>query len=227
MSMNPEHFTSAGLTLPLEVFLPAGSGKCAAMLVVHGSFGVLPPYRADMVSFATALAHAGVAAVMPHYLEATPKLKPGPEVMQVIPQNRPVWRQACCDALTQVARDARFDSTRLGILGFSLGANLALSLGMDPPVGIGMKCVVDFFGPTRMLENYWSKLPPTLIHHGTEDHVVDHAESAFLVAQLQGAKKKEGSDYQVELYKGEGHGFKEPALTKSRDATVAFVKKML
>jgi dipeptidyl aminopeptidase/acylaminoacyl peptidase len=98
---------------------------------------------------------------------------------------------------------------------------------MDPPVGTQLKCVVDFFGPTQLLEAHWSKMPPVLILHGTEDHLVAPSESAYLVSQLALAGKKEGTGYIFESYKGEGHGFIGAALTKSRDATVEFIKKTL
>ena len=229
MTMTNESFSSGGNTVPLEVFVPATPGKLPAVLILHGSSGPLPPYRADIVSFAEALVAAGIAATMPHYLEST-QTDPGKDdVVKLIPEKRPAWRQACSDALTLMTNDARFDATRLGILGFSLGGNLALSLAMDPPVGTNLKCVVDFFGPTQLLENHWSKLPPVLIFHGAADHTVDPSESAYLVAQLQNAGKKKGSDYifEPELYKGEGHGFKDPALTQSRVRTVEFIKKAL
>lgn len=226
MAVTNESFPSGGQSVSLDVFLPAASGKRPAVLILHGSFGLLPQYRADIVSFGEALVRAGIAATMPHYLEST-KTDPGIGVLSLIPEKRPAWRRACSDALSLMANDARFDAMHLGILGFSLGGNLALSLAMDPPAGTQLKCVVDFFGPTQSLETHWSKMPPVLILHGTKDPLVDPSESAHLVDQLELAGKKKGSGYIFELYEGEGHGFKEPALTKSRDATVEFIKKTL
>lgn len=226
MAVTNESFSSGGQPVSLEVFLPASSGKRPAVLILHGSFGLLPQYRADIVSFAEALVESGIAATMPHYLEST-KTDPGFGVLKLIPEKRPSWRQACSDALTLMANDARFEATRLGILGFSLGGHLALSLAMDPPAGTQLKCVVDFFGPTQSLETHWSKLPPVLIFHGTKDPLVDPSESAYLVAQLELAGKKKGPGYIFESYEGEGHGFKGAALTKSRDETVEFIKKTL
>lgn len=69
MAMTKENFSSGGQPVLLEIFLPAASGKHPAVLILHGSSGPLPPYRADIVSFAEALVAAGIAATMPHYLE--------------------------------------------------------------------------------------------------------------------------------------------------------------
>lgn len=228
MTMLNETFVSGGHTVPLSVFLPVPSHKCPAVLILHGSFGLLPAYRADIISFANALVSAGFAAVMPHYLDATtPVTLPGEGVLKLIPQLRPAWRQACSDALATMAQDSRLDANRLGVLGFSLGGNLALSLAMDPPAGTRIKCVVDFFGPTQWLEGHWSKLPPILICHGADDLLVVPGQSDFLVAQLEKAGRKSGAGYEFQSYPGQGHGFKEPALTKSRDAAVDFVKRTL
>ena len=222
-----ESFLSGGRAVPLEVFLPArASGPCAAVLILHGSFGLLPPYREDIVSFAQALAERGIAAAMPHYLDAT-GTEPGIGVFELIARKRPAWRQACSDALGVMAKDARFDASRLGILGFSLGANLALSVAMDPPTGTQPRCVVDFFGPTQGLEAHWAKLPPVLILHGTKDQLVAPSESAYLVAQLEAVGKKKGQGYVFESYEGQGHGFEGAALVKSRAETVEFVEKAL
>jgi len=219
-------FTSNGNTVTLDVFPVASNGRHPAVLILHGSFGLMPQYRADIVSFADALLAKGIASAMPHYLQST-GTEPGLGVLNLIPQNSPAWRQACSDALTVMAADTRFDAARLGILGFSLGGHLGLSLAMDPPVGLTPRCVVDFFGPTRTLEPHWTKMPPLLVFHGADDLLVDPSESEYLVKQLEGVKKKDGIDYLYEPIKGQGHGFKDPELTKSRDATVEFFKTRL
>lgn len=227
MATTIEGFTSGGRTVPLEVFMPGpATGRCAAVLVLHGSFGLLPPYETDIVSFAQALASRGIAAVMPHYLEAT-GTAPGRGVFALMPQLLPVWRRVCGDAFAVLARDARFDGAHLGLLGFSLGANLALGVAMDPPTGVHPNCVVDFFGPTQGLAAHCGKLPPVLILHGSEDKLVPLSESAHLVAQLHSAGKKAGQDYRFTPYEGEGHGFKGAALAKSRDEAVEFIRRTI
>jgi dienelactone hydrolase len=128
-----------------------------------------------------------------------------------------------------MARDKRFDSSHLGIIGFSLGGHLALSLAMAPPAGTAVRCVVDFFGPAQKppLEDKYSNLPPLLILHGTKDQLVPPEESQYLIKQLEAAGKKKDRDFFFNSYEGEGHGFKGPKLTESRDATVQFIGKML
>ena len=168
------------------------------------------------------MGHVGDAVLL-----RSTKTDPGPGVLNVLPENSPTWRQACSEALTILAGDDRVDAARLGVLGFSLGGHLALSLAMDPPPGVTLKAVVDFFGPTGTLQPHWAKMPPLLIFHGTDDPLVRPSESDFLVGELEKAGKRNGRDYFYEPTAGETHGFKGAALTKSRDETVEFFKARL
>ena len=138
-----------------------------------------------------------------------------------------MWRQACCDALTAMAGDSRFDAARMGVLGFSLGGHFALSLAMDPPAAAPVRGVADFFGPTLWLDPHWSRLPPVQIFHGEDDEVVKPSESERLVSALKLAGRKEGTDFFHKVYEGQKHGFNGTALTESRDRTVEFFKTIL
>src|SRR4051794_38140086 len=109
-----ENFSSGGQSVPVDVFEPASTGKHPAVLILYGTFGLLPDYRADIVSFPEALVEKGIAGIMPHYLEST-STNPGIEVLQLIPGNLPTWRKACADALAFITRDARFDASHVGI----------------------------------------------------------------------------------------------------------------
>ena len=219
-------FSSNGEAVTFDVYPVPSAGRHPVVLILHGSFGLMPQYKADIVSFADALLAKGIASTMPHYLEST-KTEPGLGVLSLIATHTPTWRQACSDALGVMAGDARFDLARLGILGFSLGGHLALSLAMDPPAGVTPKCVVDFFGPTATLEPHWSNMPRALVFHGTKDQLVPPSESEYLVGKLESVKKVKDRDYFYEPVKDESHGFKGAALTKSRDRTVDFFETTL
>jgi acetyl esterase/lipase len=77
-------------------------------------------------------------------------------------------------------------------------------LALRPLGATGLKCVVDFFGPTVAppLEGDLSKLPPILIHHGTDDRVVDISQSTHLVKRLKAAGKAEHKDFEFVPYRG-------------------------
>ena len=228
MAFKSETFSSQGHPVNADVFLPATPGTHPAVLMLHGTFGLLPEYRDDIMAFGDALAANGIAVVLPHYLDAT-KTPPGRAVLGVMVADLPIWSAVCSDALTHIAADQRYDAAHLGLLGFSLGGHLALNVAMAPPRGVTIRGVVDFFGPTvtAPLPNKWSVLPPVLIVHGTADPLVRIEESEYAVAQLAAAGKVEGRDYVFDRYKDQGHGFKGAALTQARESTVKFLKRVL
>jgi len=213
--------------LTLDMVVPAAAtGPAPLVLLLHGSFGMLPQYRGDILSFAEALAEKGIAAAIPHYLDSTGTAA-GVAVFGEIDSKLPKWRAACADALIALAADPRFDPTRIGLLGFSLGGFLALSLAMDPPAPAAIRAVADFFGPTDRLDPHWSHLPPALIFHGEKDPLVPVSSSDRVAAGLASAGRKLDSDYFYKVYPGQKHGFVGSALTDSRDRTVEFFATLL
>ena len=93
-----EHFVSGGRPITIDLFLPKSGGRHPACLILHGTFGLLPQYRADIVSFGEALAENGVVAAMPHYFERT-GTAPGTNAGFSIPQHLAAWKATCGDAL--------------------------------------------------------------------------------------------------------------------------------
>lgn len=222
-----ETFASNGNPVPIELILPPGTGPVPVVLLLHGSFGPLPPYRADMLSFAESLADKGIATALPHYLEATGN-RPGLGLMSEIAGSHPLWRRVCGEALTLLVGDDRFDTGRVGLLGFSLGGLLALGLALDPPTGATVHAIVDFFGPAQLLAAAdWTKLPPALIQHGSADTLVRPDHSDWLAKELEAVGKVKGTDYWYDVYPGQGHGFTGAALADARKRTVEFLESRL
>ena len=199
-----------------------------------------PPFGVDIVSFAEALNKDGIAATIPYYFKST-KTRAGDEALGLIPVHLPAWKAVCGAALAFTAADPRFDATHMGMIGFSLGGHLALSLAMGrSAAGANIKAVVDFFGPTIQpdLRGDWSALPLVLIHHGTDDplsiensrHVVrELAAVRRIVTPLTFGTPPRApvtGDRFIE-YPGQKHGFTGAALSGSRDATIQFLDTYL
>ena len=242
MPISHESVSTAAGPIPVDVYTPASPGKYAAVLILHGTLGLDPPFGPDIVSFAEALQKTGVAAAIPQYFRAT-QTKAGDQAMQALaadPRALPAWKTACGAILSFMAGDKRFDPTKFGLLGFSLGGHIALGLGMGRPSGVTLKALVDFFGPTVQvpLSGDWSALPPTLIHHGAVDPL-SIANSEHVVKELEAKRRKVArvtfgttppgplSGDTFVTYPGEGHGFKGAALAGSRDSTIEFLATRL
>ena len=136
MPAHTEHFNSGTRPISLDVFLPTTRGRHPAALILHGTFGLLPEYRPDIVAFAEALAGSGTVAMLPHYFDRTGTAA-GLDAGAAIPSHLEEWKEACGDALTFARGHASVDPGRLAVIGFSLGGHLALDLAMAPRSGTG------------------------------------------------------------------------------------------
>ena len=66
-----DRFVSGGTSIDIDVFTPAGTGRHPSTLILYGTFGLLPEYRDDILSFGEALAAKGIVAFLPHYFDRT------------------------------------------------------------------------------------------------------------------------------------------------------------
>ena len=57
-----EHFVSGGSSIDVDVFAPAGTGRHPSTVILYGTFGLLPEYRDDILSFGEALAAKNIVA---------------------------------------------------------------------------------------------------------------------------------------------------------------------
>jgi dienelactone hydrolase len=107
------------------------------------------------------------------------------------------------------------------LLGFSLGAYLALSVAA---VDQRVKAVVDFFGGfPKEMKLFMRRLCPTLILHGDADTTVPVAEAYYLQEILE----KKAIPYEMQIYGGAGHGFNGEIWQDARRRTLAFLQRHL
>jgi dienelactone hydrolase len=238
MAHSKESLSTAAGPVPIDVYSPTLAGTRPSVLILHGTLGLQGSVGADIASFAESLNKVNIAAAIPSYFKST-NTAAGEEAFNSMLEHLPAWKGACGAALAFMTADARFDSTRIGLIGFSLGGHIALSLAMER-TGIHVKSVVDFFAPTLtpQLRGDVSTLPPLLIHHGASDPLTIE-NSRHLVRELAAKGRRvtplifgasppaaAGGDLFIE-YPGESHGFHGAALAGSRDATIRFLRTHL
>jgi carboxymethylenebutenolidase len=188
-------FSSGDKPIRLDAYLPESDAKLPAVIALHGSGGDVT----GMNEPATMLAQQGFAVYVLHYFDRTGTTQAIDK--QTIFGNFPAWGKTAWDAISQIERRPQVDANRIGLLGFSLGAYLALSVAsVDPRV----KAVVEFFGGLpKEMSFFMRRLCPVLILHGEQDSIVP-VEEAY---QLQKVLEKKGIPYEIKIYPGAGHGF--------------------
>jgi dienelactone hydrolase len=209
-------FTSGGVPVAYDAFLPNRNGqRFPAIIGLHGSAGG----HASMSDPARMLAEQGFAIYVLHYFDRTGTT--GVAEKQTAVRHFPVWGKTVWDAISHLEAQPQVDAQRIGLLGFSLGAYLALSeAAVDPRV----KAVVEFFGGfPREMKFFMRRLCPTLILHGDADATVPVEEAHH----LQQILARKSIPYEMQIYPGAGHGFTGEVWQDARRRTLAFLQKYL
>lgn len=208
-------FTSGGTSIAVEWF--AGpAGRAPGLLLLHGADGLASGDRYRLA--ARLLAGAGFHVGLPHYLDRTGERR---VTYATLRERYPVWAGTVRDATAWLAAQPEVDGSRLGLVGISLGAALALTTAS---AGGRIGALVDISGPCpEALEHAGRPLPPTLILHGEEDRVVP-VDNARRLGRLLAAA---GTPHEVQLYPGQGHALSGPAQLDAASRTASFLARYL
>ncbi len=209
-------FESGGKDIRLDCFSPSANGqRFPAVIGLHGSGGG----HASMADPASLLAEQGFAVYVLHYFDRTGTTEI--DGLQTIFRHFPVWMKTLWDAVSFVARQPQVDPERIGLLGFSLGAYLALSASA---IDSRIQAVVEFFGGMpKEMKLFARRLCPVLILHGEQDKTVP-VEEAY---HLQRILEKKQIAYEMHIYPGVGHGFSGETCRDAGLRTLAFFDKHL
>ena len=142
--------TAGGKPVRIEVFEPKTRVKKPALILLHGAGGLEVEDGGD---YYRGLARRGYVVLLPHFYQEKTRAE----------GNFDAWGAAVAATLDHAVARPRVDPARVGLVGFSLGAGLALERAKaDPRVGaIALYLVA---GGGRV-----DRLPPTLIIVGDAD----------------------------------------------------------
>jgi carboxymethylenebutenolidase len=208
-------YESGGKQIPVDTFAPAGGGAHPAVIVLHGSGGMWNPMY---MQYAEQFSRLGYAVYVFHYFERT-----GTQWADdaTIEKHFVEWMETIRSGMEMVARQPGIDGSRMAIIGFSLGAFLGLAVAAREP---RIRAVVDFFGGMpEELRNKCTRMPPVLILHGDADERVP----LRWATELEELLKRCGTEYDIKVYRGEGHRFGMMTMLDAGARTVKFLKKYL
>lgn len=172
-----------------------------------------------MAEPASLLAGQGFAVYVLHYFERTGTTSV--DGLATIARNYPAWMKTLWDAVSFVATQPQVDASRIALLGFSLGAYLAVS---EAAIDSRVRAVVEFFGGLpKEMKIFMRRLCPMLILHGAEDKTVPVTEAYHLQQVLE----KKRIPYEMQIYPGVGHGFSGEVWRDAGLRSLAFLNKYL
>jgi dienelactone hydrolase len=209
-------FKSGGKSIAVETFQGSGASPRPIILMLHGADGLSAntQYR----DAARAMAAAGYQVHLVHYLDRTGEKRAS---FSTLFQNFMPWMSTVQDALSFAANHPGADPRRVGIVGISLGAALGLAVSSTDP---RVKALVNYFGPLPQgAIAATSRLPPTLVLHGSADPIVPVANADAVETLL----RQQNVPHEVKVYPGQGHGFRGAAEEDATRRSLAFLQRYL
>jgi carboxymethylenebutenolidase len=216
-----EQYPSVGHAIAVDrysaVYSTVAPTRRPAVILLHGSGGLILGGGRSVRRYARALAARGFETFVIHYFDRTHTwVAGGPSERR----NFSRWVQTVSDGITYARHQPSVDSTRVGLVGISLGAYLAVgAAAADKRV----TAVVDISGGLEpFLQDRVTRLPPALILHGSHDKVVPVAE-AFLLARYLSLRDMH---YEMRIYEGEGHQFADSTEADAVARSSDFLRKV-
>jgi len=205
--------------LQADRYTAPGAKARPAILLLPGASGIAP-FAAAYTRYARTLAAHGFDAYLVSYCSphATNSLADQQNKLAV---KRVIWR-ARIASLLAYAQHRPHASGKIGLLGFSLGGQVALSTAAHDE---RVTSVVVFYGMIPMAEAMY-RLPPVLVIHGESDRTVPYRRGEEIVSFAH----RLGGTASILGYRGKDHGFDflgGPAAESAMQQTVAFFKREL
>jgi len=213
---------------PLRATRIAAPGEAPrpAVLILHARQAI-EPFAAAYGRYADDLSRAGIDAWLISYysVEDTAAMSDPDRARRTATLHARIgaWAKAIDDVAGFVL--ARKESSgRLGLLGFSNGAFLAVAAATDPRIGA---LVVFYGGVLDVVRDHIVLLPPLLALHGDADGTVPISAGRELVEKAHAL----GGEAELITYPGAGHGFDfaphSPIADDARARAIAFLRSHL
>jgi carboxymethylenebutenolidase len=164
-------FESGDKEITAEWFRPEQKGPHPAVLLLHEAGGMHPQAAPLLRQYGTLLAKEGYVVLLVHYFDRTGQKGINPRSPENVHKGFDQWKDTVRDAVKLLARDPGVNPKRIGLLGFSLGSLLALSVAMDKELGVAAVANVCGGLPDELWPDL-KHLPPVLLIGCKKDRMV-------------------------------------------------------
>lgn len=205
-------FQSGGKKVLVEIYEPAEAGKHPAVILLHGSAGVLFP-GLELRKRGLQLAEGGYPTFLVHYFDRTGHVM---VTRAQVHENLDTWRAVIQESISYAARQPGVDAGRITLMGHSLGAYLALATALHDD---RVKAIIEASG--ALDEPGIKRLPPTLVLHGARDKTVPITKAYRLEAFL----RRSETPYRIHIYPEEAHIYSRAAMADASQRIDAFLAR--
>jgi dienelactone hydrolase len=176
-----------------EMFYSGNDRDYPAVIILHGSGGLTQDYR----EYASRFVQEGYAVLLIDFYAETGSADAGSEKRFGLWDT---WQKTLKNGVDYLKELPNIDKNRIGIIGFSRGAWLALTTISSIP---DVKALVDYYGVGRQPLDSIANVPPILMLYGGMD---SYADSSFVVSTFNLLKHK-NENVELIRYPNAGHGF--------------------
>jgi len=188
-------------------------GDFGAVIFLCGSGGVRSanfPFARQVNRFA----NSGRRVYVPHYLDVTRGDTRSPAL------HYRLWAQTVRDAIQYIQAQTNIPLHRMAIVGYSLGASVALSVGTFEPQLSG---IVVWSGSLPDAYRDVNQLPPLLILHGGRDPIIP----IYNARQLGWLCTLNHFRCTLSIYPEEGHAFSAQGIARADSEIQAFLDHII
>lgn len=192
-------FLSDGKPVSEHHCSPSTPGIHPAVILLHGAAGY-GPFELAFEDLCSDLAQRGYFVESIEYFSQT-----GGQLGPMTNDDAANWStfvREINSGIDALGKNLTVDPKRIGLVGYSLGAFLALAVGTQEPNKVA--AIVEYYG--KLLPQYQplaKNLPPTLILHGSSDQVVPVENAHKLDALMRSADRP----HEMHIFPGMRHGF--------------------
>lgn len=211
---------SQGKDVRVYITAPLDEEPRPLIILMHGAGGLAPQGDWMRDDYAGRFAAEGYVVYVPHYRQV-----PAPGVLRKLEATNAPNFETCLqifrDLLEYAGTRPNVDPDRIGLLGYSMGASLAVRLAVDDPRVAAVALYSG--GHPAMVGSRVDQMPPTILLAGDSDSSAPAKDLQLLYEKLQKAK----IPAHLHIYPHMGHAWMPARLDDAAARTATFFENHL